>query len=259
MTQRRLHALAPILAAALLSGAVAAQGTDSELIDSARATLDQWVDTQRLISKEKEDWRLQKDVLEQRIELIESEIAALRDKIDETRGHIGESDAARRDLDARNDALQQAGARLAATIGPLESRVRGEVAWLPGPLRERIAPLAQRIPADPATTELSLSARYQNVIGVLNEINKFNRVVTTASEVRQLPDGTTAEVRALYLGLGQGYYVTKNAETAGIGRPGADGWVWTPADEIAPEIARAIAILENEQVPAYVPLPVTVE
>lgn len=63
----------------------------------------------------------------------------------------------------------------------------------------------------------------------------------------------------LYLGLGQAYYVTANGSAAGIGTSTPDGWQWKPANQLAPRVAQAIAIMENEEVPAYVPLPVEVQ
>jgi len=102
---------------------------------------------------------------------------------------------------------------------------------LPDPVRERVKPLSQRFPEDPADTKLSLGERFQNVIGVLNEVNKFNGEVSVTSEVRALANGSSAEVTALYLGIGQAYYVNASGDAAGIGTASADGWVWTPADE----------------------------
>jgi hypothetical protein len=74
-----------------------------------------------------------------------------------------------------------------------------------------------------------------------------------------MPDGSTAEVKALYIGVSLGYYVTPDGDAAGVGQPAPEGWSWTPADDLADRIARAIAILDNEDVPAYVPLPVKVQ
>ena len=79
-----------------------------------------------------------------------------------------------------------------------------------------------------------------------------------ASEVRKLPDGSSAEVATMYVGLGQAYYVKPNAPVAGVGRPGPEGWVWTAANEVAERVASAIAVFRNEKPAAYVPLPVKV-
>jgi hypothetical protein len=231
---------------------------DAERLGSARETLAKWVETQQIISKEKKDWQVGKEMLEQRISLLKGEVAALGDKSAETRENITEADRNRMELISENNALKAGTSTLQRVIGPMETKVRSLLKSLPDPVRERVAPLAHRIPENSASTDLSLSERYQNVIGILNEVNKFNRDVTVTSEVRTLPGGTTAEVKALYLGLGQAYYVTASGDGAGFGRPTPDGWEWTPANELAPKIARVIAILQNQDVPAYVPLPVEI-
>ena len=53
--------------------------------------------------------------------------------------------------------------------------------------------------------------------------------------------------------------VTPDRDAAGVGKPGPEGWSWSTADDLAEKIAQAIAILANEDVPAFVPLPVQVQ
>ena len=190
--------------------------------------------------------------------LVGGEIENLRGRIAELRQGIGDTERRRGELESGNAELREASAALAAGIGGLEQKTRTLVERLPDPIRTRVRPLSQKIPRDPSATELSLGQRFQNVVGVLNEVNKFNRDITVTSELRPLPDGSTIEVTALYVGLGQGYYVSRDGSAAGLGRPGADGWEWQPSNEIAPAVARAIAILQNEDVPAFVPLPVDI-
>jgi hypothetical protein len=93
----------------------------------------------------------------------------------------------------------------------------------------------------------------------LHEVNKFNREITVSSEVLTLPDGTSAEVTALYVGIGNAYYVSRNGSAAGIGTASPDGWVWQSANAAAEQIANAIAILKNEQVASFVKLPIHIE
>jgi hypothetical protein len=59
----------------------------------------------------------------------------------------------------------------------------------------------------------------------LNEVNKFNREITVSSEVLTLSGGASAEVTALYVGIGKAYYVSRNGSAAGIGTASPDGWV----------------------------------
>lgn len=246
----------------VLLGAIAAAFTqdagEKPDIEATRATLAKWLEIQQIISKEKRDWQTGRDVLEQRIALMKSETKTIKERLGETRSGIGEANEARREIVEEERALKAASASLEARITPLEAKARRLIEMLPDPIRERVSLLSQRIPKDPANTKLSLGERYQNVIGVLNEVNKFNRDITVTSELRELADGSTAEVQTMYLGLGQAFYVTPSGERAGVGVPSPDGWVWEERNDIAGDVQLALAVLQNEAVPSYVPLPVTV-
>jgi chaperonin cofactor prefoldin len=252
----RFHAW---IGALLLAGATAsiAQEPAQPNLQSARDTVAKWVETQQILAREKKDWQDGKEILERRIELLESEIRSLEAKVAESRNTLGEADRRRYDLVREGESLRAATAVLAERVERLEGKVRTLLSRSPEPLRARVAPLSQRLPGRGAATALSLGERYQNVIGVLNEVNKFQRDVTVASEIRTLSDGARVEVQALYLGLGQGYYVTADGSAAGVGVPSDEGWEWTQSNELAPAVRQAISILQNESVPAYVPLPVT--
>jgi hypothetical protein len=247
-----------LAAGVLLAAGGTVRAQDASVLDTARETLAKWVETQRVISEERRNWEEGKEILDRRIALLESEIKTLEARIAESRSGVDETAEERAELAERRQAFDRAAGSLESFIPELESKTRRLVASLPAGLQSKIAPLSQRIPEDPKATRLTLGQRYQNVIGVLNEVNKFNRDISVTSEIRAMPDGTTAEVRALYVGLGQGYYVTPDGTRAGIGQPSEDGWNWVANDSLAPQIAEAIAILENEKAPAYVPLPVEI-
>jgi len=246
-------------AVALLSGAALA--TDEKLTDvsDTRAALEKYVEAQRTISREKADWTVGREMLVDRIEVIEREIESLRAKIDKTRADIAEADTKRAELLAENDKLKQAGAAYGAILLVLEERTKELLPRLPDPIRERVKPLSQRFPEDPSETKLTLGERYGNVVGILNEINRFQREVSVNSEVRTLSNGTTAEVTALYVGISQGYYVDGAKLSAGIGSGTEEGWTWTPADDAAAAIARAIAVFQNEEIADFVQLPVRID
>ncbi|HSW01973.1 MAG TPA: hypothetical protein VLI39_17535 [Sedimentisphaerales bacterium] len=82
-----------VLAAAAL-GWAAEPGT-RENIDNARAAMEKWVETQRVISKEKQDWVLGREMLNERVALVEREIASLREKIDQAKESISDADKKR--------------------------------------------------------------------------------------------------------------------------------------------------------------------
>ena len=245
------------LVAAVPAGTAQTDGADR--IDDVRTTMDKWVQTRRLISKERQDWTLGREMLDERIKLVEREIASLREKIAQAQKNIDETDIKRAELVAENDKLKSAGAELAGIVTGMEAQTKALTKRLPDPIRSRVKPLSQGLPVDPNQTEVSLSRRYLNVLGILLEVNKFNRGIELTSEVRTLPDGSVAEVTALYLGLGQAYYTGGNGTIAGVGRPDADGWTWEPVNDAAEQVAEAVAILKNEKVAGFVPLPLTVQ
>ncbi len=236
-----------------------AQAVPQSSVEQVRETLEQWVETRRVISKEKQDWALGREMLNERIELVQREIASLREKISLAEQSISDADKKRMELVEENDKLKEASETIHGIVTRLEARTGQLVRRLPDPIRDRIKPLSKALPEDPNTTERSLSQRFMNVIGILNEANKFNREVPVTSEVRTLPDGSVAEVAAVYVGLGQAYYTGANDTVAGVGRPSEDGWVWEPANDAADAIADAIAILKNEEGASFVTLPVKVE
>jgi hypothetical protein len=247
------------LSLAVLSGpAIGQTESTAGTLESTRSTLAKWVETQQIISREREDWKLGKEVLEQRTEALRSEIASLEQRIDETRRSVNDADRKRREMIAESDALKATSASLVEALVSFEAGTKQLLLRLPDLVRDRVRPLSQRLPEHPERTALSLGERFQNVIGIINEVNKFNQNITVTRELRALPDGSKAEVEALYIGLGQAYYVTPDGEVAGSGRPTAEGWQWTRADELAPRVAQAISILQNEKVPAYVPVPVDI-
>lgn len=232
---------------------------DKDQIDQSRTAIEKWVDTRKVISKEQQDWALGKEMLKERIDLVQHEIDSLQDKIKQTRKGISDTDKKHEELAQQNDALKQGAQGLTDLVTAFEKRTLTLCKRLPNPLRERIKPLSQRLPEDPHKTTLSLSQRFQNVIGVLNEINKFDRQITVTPELRTLPDGSSAEVTTVYVGLGQAYYTGSKGAIAGVGRPSADGWHWTPANDEAAEIADIVAILKNEKVARFVPVPVRIQ
>jgi hypothetical protein len=249
---------ATLLCAASLAVRATSAPQDSARVESARVALEKWADTRRLISKERNDWVLGKELLNDRIALISREIESLRTRLQEASGSIVEADRKVAELAADEAKLKEGSAALVKLVEGFEERTKTLVKRLPDPIRERIKLLSQRLP-DAATAKLSLSERFQNVVGILNEVNKFQRDIAVLSEVRTLADGSSAEVTTVYFGLGQAYYATANGKAAGRGSATADGWGWVPVNEAAGEISRMIAVLKNEQVAAFVPVPLRVD
>lgn len=226
-------------------------------LDRTKEALSKWVEARKLISEEKQKWELEREMLSDRMDLVRTEKDTLSEEIHKNQSLITDADEKREKLVAENDALKNASATLVNRIYSLERNVLELLPTLPAPVQERIKALSQRIPKT-EETELSLSERYQNVIGIINDLNKRANDIVVISETKDLPDGGKVEVQTLYIGFARAYYCSNKGDVAGIGFPTADGWKWEADNAIAPQVAYAIAVLKNEQVAAFIPLPISV-
>jgi len=227
-------------------------------LEETRLTMGKWIETQQIISRERKDWQQGKEILQGRLELVKKEIATLREKTAQAESSVAESDNKRNDLLAENEQLKAAGAQLTEAVTAMEVEVRKLFKRVPEPIQTRLQNLYQRIPEDPAKTRVSVAERFQNVVPILDALNKANNEITVSLEVHNLADGKPSEVTAIYVGLAQAYYVSAKGE-AGIGRPTADGWKWEPSQAVARDVLTALEILQGKHTPAFVPLPVKLQ
>lgn len=239
-----------------------AQGDGSNAAESTRAALERWVDARKQASKAKSDWRVEKEALQERIDVVRRQIASLKDRIAETEKSIGTTDQQKTQLQADGAKIATTTSRLEAGVASLEEQVRALLARLPDPIRQKVAPLSQQFAKAPEGAQqkkLSVGARFGNVLGVLNLVQKWNNEVSVTSEVRQLPDGTTAEVACLYFGLGQAFYVTAKGDAAGVGLGTPEGWKWIPRNDAAQWIQAAIDVYQSKAMASFVALPFEIQ
>ena len=241
----------PLLFLALL-------GADAGSVDATRESLAKWGETRKLIFQERSEWEQAREVLESRIELAGKEIAELERKLAEVRSAASETRGKQAEIRSETARFDDLNARLGQEVERLEADIRSLQPGLPPFVRDRIDPLFRRIPEPGKPAKASVAERFQNVLGILNGIHKANAEITVATEVRALSDGKPSEVRTVYVGLGQAYYLSARGE-AGVGRPGREGWVWEPANELAGNILQVLDILQAKGKPAFIPLPVQIQ
>lgn len=254
----RLTTLARPVAAASLLTLLPAQGAEA-LVSTTRTALEKWTEARRLASHEAGQWLVGKEATAARIDVVEREIAATRQRIADAQKSLADAQQKRGELEAAAAAQKSTFAALEVALQRIEQRVAQLLPRLPEPLLHKLEPFTQQIPRGEQASRLGVDARYANVIAVLNEVQKWNREITVASEVRPQPDGQSVEVTVVYLGLAQAYYVGAGGKVAGVGTASPAGWSWQARNELAPVVQRTIAILKNEQVAGYVRLPVQIQ
>jgi chromosome segregation ATPase len=229
-------------------------------LGETRTALEQWVDLRKLISEEETNWRIDQELMADTIEVLALEMDLLEQKIIEAEENTTVADERREELAEENEILKAASRAVESRMPKMEETIRQLVLMFPETLNERIEQLVKRMPsAERArSTRVSLGERVQNIVGILQEVEKFNRQISIVTELKALESGEMAQVKTMYIGLGQAFFVDENAKYAGIVRPGPDGWTEEIRNDLATPIRNAVKIYENEKLAEFIPLPVAI-
>ena len=250
------------LAAALaLIGSSASAGAD-ERVDDFRVKMEKWVETRQLLSKEKADWEADRALLEGTRDLLRDQRKALKEEIAELETTITTADQERVDLLLNRGEYKRSTTAMREWQADLEQRVRGLTPMLPEPLQTKLEPLIVQIPDDPENDRVSLGKRLVNVLGVILQAAKFDATATLTGETRAVraDDDQKVQVRTLYWGLGQAIYVDAQGRSAGVGRPGPEGWVFTDDPDLVDDARLLIDIYEgNVDTIRFVDMPVQIQ
>lgn len=255
-----------LLTAPLLTAQTSGSGTPSGASSGSAAAdiqltqerVQEYVRVRQDIAQLRNEWAANKELIERRIALFEEEKTQLEEQIANARQQTSQAEAEISRARDELNAVRQGTSTVINALPALEDRLLGIVDTLPDLLRSRLS-------NTPLVTQLreknrGPQQRMATVIGILNEIEKFNNAFTVQDDQREL-GGRPRNVDYLYIGLGAAYYVDRSAEYVGRGVPAEGGWQWTESQD--PELAQAVraAILwyRGENKPAsFAPLPITI-
>lgn len=231
--------------------------TSAETIDPTvtRELIRQWVLAERLISEEKTTWQVEKQRMQDLLDLYQKELSLLNEEVSQA-GTAAESVSQKKqtyqqDLDQYRDAQQL----LSSTLAKLLPRVRVLIPRLPKPLQDD-ASADIEVLLDPKAMDNPRDV-LKSLLAVFAASGRFNRSVTVVEETRVLSGGKKMTVDVLYLGLARAYYASGAGETAGVGVPGDKEWSWQEKPDIADDIRRVLAVYRKEGQPQLIKLPVS--
>ena len=227
-------------------------------VEETRSVLEKWVETRQLISKTQSDWQTDKETIEQTLQLYDRELKSVEEQMSKLSTNSTQVDKERVEAEALLKSSNEALDRAKQFAVRFEVQITKLVPRLPEPLQEILKPLLARLPADPANTKMAVTERIQVLIGILNEVDKFNNAVNLFSEKRKNEKGEEVAVETVYVGLGAAYFVNDANDFAGTGTAGANGWEWDMESELAPSVRKVIKIYRNEHSPQFVALPATI-
>ncbi len=227
--------------------------------DSAKI-IAKWVDVTNLISIQLSEWREGRALLTYNIDLLKTEISGLEDQISQSEEQAREAERRTDLLRDEESTLRAAAAIVENKVREYEDRIQNQRPIYPPPLRDRIIQFVSRLPSKQGESVLTLEERLATILNILEEVDKFNNSVTVVSELKEVSSGERIEVKTMYLGLAQAFYVDRNIQYAAAGVPKPNGWDWTPQPKLAKSISRSIQMYNNAIKPAqFILLPVTID
>jgi len=252
MNKKLLYGLVAMLAG---SGLQAQDETAvQQEIATAREVIAQYVNTRQAIARVSNEWKAYQELTQRRVDLYQREIDQLRKAImtAEAETTQAEREIARIRDDIRT--LRDSNNVVLQALPEMENKLRELYQYFPAPLKNKVQRLVQQLGRGRQASD-----RMAVLIGVLNEVDKFNAEFSFDTIEKVLPGGETRLVDVIYLGLGMAYYADKEGRVGGVGVPAEGEWKWTERNDLAPGIRMAVRYYNSEIKPAMmVELPIEI-
>jgi hypothetical protein len=217
---------------------------------STTKLVEQWLETERLLSKEAEDWLAEKDHTNQLLELYRKELSLLDEELASAGKNAGLVDEEAEKLKAKIKASETARRQAIAFLNKLKPRVTKLVDRFPAPLKDTVEQEAFALKND--VTNDNAAEILRAFIKILQEAARFNRTFTFEEEEITL-NGKSYAAKMMYFGLSRAYFLA--GEKAGLARPGEEGWTFEERNELAEELTRAFAIQAKETQSGFFKVP----
>ncbi len=259
--QRLLNPLSPLLLAIFLLGHFSVSSSRSQESQSAenaqsaepiQKMTSEWIQAKKLISQEAAAWKSEKATLSDLNAIRTKEIEQLNEFVKAAETRVTELSEQRKKSTEEQANVRKWRSEFDAKFTTLEASVKVLLSGFPSPLQEKIADASQRI-REPEK-DRSLQDRVRDVLLVLQAAREFDSNFTVVTDIREV-QGAKREVRVIYMGLSQAWYVDDSGTLSGHGIPTKDGWQWTEDRSIASAVRKVIDIQTGEATAAFVTLP----
>lgn len=242
---RRLSPILPVLF--LCHTAIAEDAAIIEL----REIISKIVDTQTLESKERLDWETQKAEMTALLDLHLKELNLLDEELEKSGrsapNDADSTDSLKKEINNLKASRRQASEAIARNVPRTILLAKS----LPTPLLAEVDPEISTLSAWNPTEEPREALR--TILSFIAKAEQFNRRFTRSTEVIQ-----DREVEVLYIGLARAFYAGKN-NSAGIGKPSPDGWLWESRPDLHSAITGAFDTLDKKLPPAMIDLPMEID
>jgi len=211
---------------------------------------------QQQVEMEKQSWQEEKAGLQQTFELLRKEKTLLEKEIRTMKKNKTTQRAER----AQWLEEERRYTKVLENCGPALSRGEADLLkWqkrLPPAL---LALLKKQFNQLNCRHERAVSQRMQLVLNLYGKIEGFQHRAHLVREVLTIKGGRKKEFDVLYLGLAQGFAVSRDNQQAGLGRPDIGTWTWDWRPELIGKIRQSMDYYRHNKTADFVLLPLRIK
>ena len=224
----------------------------SDDYDRLEAATERWVDLEKRVAEERNAWKAQKGILEQRVLALEAGLSELSESLENLDEVSGIRQEEIQNHDATLAELEETSSFYVEKLEGLESRFEKIRVESPDFLKSELETAFEKLDI---AKQAALGERAQILIAAFTRIEEFNRTVTIDYVPRELDDGREVMVSVLYWGLARAYAVDPQGSIAWELQPGKEGWEWKERKDAVGPILELVRVYEQLRPPSLQVVP----
>jgi len=248
------------LAGALFASSAIAEPNSVAELDAVRDNLSKALEYRDQAAKERAEWKLRKQEIENLVLLAGAEKENLEAELANGRPILEELQKKEKELGEKSAQTQQFLDVLLSSVPDFATMLIEQAkSWPPLLLTEThvsLEAIDSLLQSESLEDSEIVEDLLQESMTALEAALVFQKTPHHSTTFRTLPDGREALFDVVYLGLANGYYYSKDLNEAGIIIPFETEWVWQTMPELLEPLGNFIAVLNEETPAAWVNLPV---
>ncbi|MEM9101836.1 MAG: DUF3450 family protein [Pseudomonadota bacterium] len=226
-------------------------------LEAYHQLVEQWLSLERQVVALEKDWQQQEPALNLRLSILEKEKAALLALDDEQKFSISDVENKRNELLTQQLSLEEELQTLKTWLNTHWQNTLTLHKQLPPPLQNTWQTILDEFEGNKDNEEENITEQLTTLLSLLQSKSEFEQRISYVQTVIEDAKGEKRLLDQVYLGSGQGWYLSADAQHAAVGKAHADGWQWSIDKRLdINEIMTMIAMLQQKKEVDFIEMPI---
>ncbi|GAA6153626.1 DUF3450 family protein [Pseudoteredinibacter isoporae] len=196
--------------------------------------MQQWLTVEQQREHMRLSWQEEKQVLNQRLELLNTECTELEKQLNKHSGLRSKAQLEREALASAQNTLESRQQRLKAALERAHHHINTLLPRLPAPLAEHWKGNLNKL----TLLENHPSKRLDLYLDMYKSFDRFQEKVTLHQTLMPIANHGEQEILVdqIYLGVARGWYLSRDGQYAGYGEAGSNEWQWHSDNTLSDEL-----------------------